>query len=213
MFEEIVSKKLYNKYLEEKKFDAIAYLMEMLSLQTELYRLEISFREKYPLLIENFTNAKIPRQYLEDYFFFLKNCIYRIYDFQNKYALFINTISPYIKTKPNSLESQFPGWNTLTKNLTQPELSDYKDAIQKAISNLSLDTISKERSVMTHRKLVSPNSNYISSYVLPLGGETAKEKAKWISESRHLLKESISTLEILFSDTVDIILKEENKTE
>jgi len=206
MPEETISKTLFDKYDQEKNYDAIAYLVEMLSLQTELSYLYIYFREKHALAEENILETDITKQYLDDYSFYLKNCIYRIYDFQNKYALFMNSIIQYVRISPNSLEKKFPGWFTLLKALENTKLSPYKKVIIKTKNNPSLKEITQNRYLMTHRKLILPSSTYISSYVLPLGGEEAKSKGKWIKESKSTLDEAISALDLLFSETIKIIL-------
>jgi hypothetical protein len=187
---------LWNKLYTKNNQDAIDYLFEIISLSNELDDLQVEFRLQYPFLFNQKIVTEANESCFHDYIFYLKNSIYRLYDLLNKYALFINSIDEYYKR-----ENRTPGWTDLLKNLENIEDPKLAEKIRRTSKDKDIRRILGDRKRMTHSKLVRFQENFLTTFVLPLEGELAKDKLEWIRSSYKILDSAKKRIEDLIKYT------------
>jgi hypothetical protein len=190
------SKKLYNK----NQIDSISYLYELISLQNELLSLELKLRLSgvWSFIVKE--RGEVSKESLDEYFFYLKNSIYRIYDILNKYALFLNTFYKYYSNGERS-----PGWTDLTENISRINSPKLITKIKQTSEDQNIRKILEDRRDMTHRKMVGFQEEFISTFVLPLNGETTTNKVEWVKGSFSILDGAKKELKSLIDTTFDIL--------
>jgi hypothetical protein len=197
-----LSKHQYNK-LAKRSLEGHCYFFEANSLIYELKKLQLDHYSEsscWKGLLGIALNKEIIQ---ENHIFYVKNSIYRIYDFVNKYA---RMVSEYYGIK------KLKDWNKF-KNLDTPQYSKIptaiKESIQKLLRDDDLREILKSRHSMTHNILVKTRKDYVSYWVLPLKGEGSRTFEEWEKSSDSMLKNSIEKLSELLLETLEVICSEE----
>lgn len=198
-----LSDDLYNK-LAKRSSKGHSYFFEANSLIYELKKLQMDYGAEsscWEVLLAISLSKDVVQ---ENYIFYVKNSIYRIYDFVNKYA---RMLSEYYDIK------KLDDWNKF-KNLDTPQYSSIpttvKDSIMELLRDDDLKEILNSRHSMTHNILVKTREDYISHWVLPLNGEKSKSFEEWKESSECKLKKIIEKLSELLLNTLEVICSEES---
>ena len=170
------------------------YFFESYSLLYELKKLHLDNKAEASFW-RLFSNKEIIN---ENYIFYVKNSIYRYYDFVNKYAQMIG---------------KFYNLSKITKWSNLCDIDKYDNvplSLQALISNTYKDPLLKEiliaRHSMTHNQLVSSRKDYISYWVLPLNGEKETDFDYWKKSSNIILDKSLRCIEELLKETLKCLL-------
>ncbi len=170
------------------------YFFESYSLLYELKKLQLDNKAE-----ASFWKLMLNKEIIdENYIFYVKNSIYRYYDFVNKYAQMIG---------------KFYNLSKITKWSNLKDIDKYHNVpsrLQERISNAYKDPLLKEvliaRHSMTHNQLVSSRGDYISHWVLPLNGEKEKDFNSWKKSSNQILNKSLKCIEDLLKETLQCLL-------
>ena len=137
----------------------------------------------------------------ENYIFFVKNSIYRYYDFANKYGQMIGRFYSLSKITQWSNLSHIDRYACIPSKLQK--------IISTAYNNSQLKEVLIARHSMTHNQLVSSRKDYISHWVLPLNGEKEVDFNSWKKSSSIILDEALKCVEGLLTDTITNITPQE----
>jgi len=174
--------------------DGQKYFFEAYSLLYELKKLKLDNKSEtsfWKLL----SNKEIID---ENYIFYVKNSIYRYYDFVNKYAQMIGKFYNLSKITKWSNLKDVKEYNDVPSRLREMVLNAYKDPLLKEVLIA--------RHSMTHNQLVSSRGDYISHWVLPLNGEKEKDFDSWKKSSNQILNKSLKCIEELLEETLQCLL-------
>ena len=174
--------------------DGQKYFFEAYSLLYELKKLKLDNKSEtsfWKLL----SNKEIID---ENYIFYVKNSIYRYYDFVNKYAQMIGKFYNLSKITKWSNLKDVKEYNDVPSRLREMVLNAYKDPLLKEVLIA--------RHSMTHNQLVSSRGDYISHWVLPLNGEKEKDFDSWKKSSNQILNKSLKCIEKLLKETLQCLL-------
>ena len=174
--------------------DGQKYFFEAYSLLYELKKLKLDNKSEtsfWKLL----SNKEIID---ENYIFYVKNSIYRYYDFVNKYAQMIGKFYNLSKITKWSNLKDVKEYNDVPSRLREMVLNAYKDPLLKEVLIA--------RHSMTHNQLVSSRGDYISHWVLPLNGEKEIDFDSWKKSSNQILNKSLKCIEELLEETLQCLL-------
>jgi len=180
--EDKIEERLYEKLSEERNNVAIAYLFEIISLESEYFYLCAKYlkeRDKYLKYKDGGVDRE--KDIIDDYWIFSQNLIYRYYSLLQKLSQLINTL--WIK-RFKEKDCTFDKINSICKKEKEFEFLSQK------LNKVNIKPVLKilgERKNIVHRRVVEGKGSLFTSHILPLGGEGAKEFLKWEKESRQVL--------------------------
>lgn len=190
-------------YLGTRSSNGQKYFFECHSLLYELKKLELDNKSESGFWSTLLGKDLSKETRNENYVFYIKNSIYRIYDLVNKLAQMIGRYYEIPKLK------KWSKFSSLEKPLCQKIPEELRESISIAFKSTTLVEVLVSRHSMTHNQLVETRKDYISHWVLPIGGENAKDFETWEIESQEKIIETVGMLEKLFSEAVVIITKEQ----
>lgn len=188
-----ISKKQYIN-LCKMSSEGQMYFFEAYSLFYELKKLQLDNKAE-----ASFWKLMSKKEIIdENYIFYVKNSIYRFYDFVNKYAQMIGKFFNL---------SKITKWSNLKDIDKYPNVpSRLQEKVSNAYKGPSLKEVLIARHSMTHNQLVSSRGDYISHWVLPLNGEKEKDFDSWKKSSNQILNKSLKCIEELLKETLKCLL-------
>ncbi len=187
--EDTILEEVYWKLSKDKNNNAIDYLFEIITLESDYFYLEKRYLERKKEYLELKIKYLKSDQFLYEereivhyYYIFVQDLIYRYYSLLEKLAQLINSI--WLQ----SLAEEKCSFKKVKKACEQDRKFYFIDQELKKLDIEQVDKILEERKRLVHRKIVKGKGSSFSSLILPLGGEYAKEFFKWEGESNKILK-------------------------